>query len=97
MSAGVLGLFLLLGPAITTLPMMPKAIGGKRWKRNQLLGYGALGLVAVHLLALGWKGWIAPYTWQAWIPPISLVAVVFALLPILVKRKRMREAADKRH
>ncbi len=87
MSVGVLALFCLLGPAVTTLPMMPKAIGGVRWKRNQRLGYLALALVVVHLVFLGVKGWLAPGDWQRGIPPISLVAVVAALVPLLVKRK----------
>ncbi len=87
MSVGVLALFCLLGPAVTTLPMMPKAIGGVRWKRNQRLGYVALAFVVVHLVFLGVKGWLAPGDWQRGIPPISLVAVVAALVPLLVKRK----------
>ena len=37
MTVGVLAAFFLLAPALTTLPMMPKALGGWRWKRNQLL------------------------------------------------------------
>jgi DMSO/TMAO reductase YedYZ heme-binding membrane subunit len=87
MSAGVIALFLLLGPAVTTLPGMPRAIGGWRWKRNQRLGYAALAFVVVHLVALGVKGWLAPRGWYGGIPPISLVAVVAALVPLLVKRK----------
>jgi DMSO/TMAO reductase YedYZ heme-binding membrane subunit len=87
MSVGVLGLFCLLGPAVTTLPMLPKAIGGVRWKRNQRLGYAALAFVVVHLIALGVEGWRVPSDWYAGIPPISLVAVVAALLPLLVKGK----------
>jgi DMSO/TMAO reductase YedYZ heme-binding membrane subunit len=87
MSVGVLALFCLLGPAVTTLPMMPKAIGGVRWKRNQRLGYVALAFVVVHLVFLGVKGWLAPGDWPGGIPPISLVAVVAALVPLLVKRK----------
>jgi DMSO/TMAO reductase YedYZ heme-binding membrane subunit len=91
MAVGVLAMFALLAPAITTLPMMPKAIGGKRWKRNQRFGYVALALVAIHLIDLGLGGWLKPGTWQWGIPPISLVAVVAALLPVVVKlatRKR---------
>jgi DMSO/TMAO reductase YedYZ heme-binding membrane subunit len=87
MSVGVLALFCLLAPAVTTLPMMPKAIGGVRWKRNQRLGYVALAFVVVHLVFLGVKGWLAPGDWPGGIPPISLVAVVAALVPLLVKRK----------
>ncbi len=87
MTVGVLGLFFLLAPAVTTLPMMPKAIGGWRWKRNQRAGYIALALVVTHLVVLGIKGWLAPQGWHAGIPPVSLVAVVAALVPLLVKRK----------
>ena len=53
MTFGVLGMFCLMAPAITTLPMMPKAIGGQRWKRNQRLGYVSLLFVAAHLVVLG--------------------------------------------
>jgi len=88
---GVIALFFLMSPAITTLPMMPKAIGGQRWKRSQRAGYVALALVAAHLVVLGWKGWLAPSGWQGGLPPISLIAVVAALAPLLVKRKRVRE------
>ena len=91
MSAGVLALFFLMAPAITTLPMMPKAIGGRRWKRNQRVGYLALLLVVGHLVALGLHGWLAPSGWNGGLPPISLVAVVVAVVPLIVKRKLIRE------
>ena len=87
MSVGVIALFFLSSPAITTLPMMPKAIGGWRWKRSQRAGYVALAFVVVHLVALGFKGWLAPQAWHGGIPPISLVAVIAALVPLFVKRK----------
>ena len=67
--------------------MMPKAIGGWRWKRCQRAGYVALALVVVHLVVLGINGWLAPQEWHGGIPPVSLVAVVAALVPLLVKRK----------
>jgi len=87
LSVGVVGLFFLMSPAITTLPMMPKALGGKRWKRSQRAGYVALLLVVVHLGALGWKGWLEPSGWNGGLPPISLVAVVAAVIPLVVKRR----------
>jgi DMSO/TMAO reductase YedYZ heme-binding membrane subunit len=90
-SVGVLALFFLMGPALMTLPMMPKAVGGQRWKRGQRLGYLTLILVVVHLVVLGLKGWLAPKGWQAGLPPISLLAVVAALVPLLVKRKLVHE------
>jgi DMSO/TMAO reductase YedYZ heme-binding membrane subunit len=87
MTVGVVALFFLLAPAVSTLPMIPKAIGGWRWKRNQRAGYIALALVLIHLVVLGLKGWLAPKGWHGGIPPVSLVAVVAALVPLLVKHK----------
>ncbi len=91
LAVGVIALFFLLSPAVTTLPMMPKALGGWRWKRSQRAGYVALVLVVVHLVILGWKGWLAPKGWHGGLPPISLVAVVVAMVPLLVKRKLVRD------
>ncbi len=91
MSTGVIALFFLLSPAITTMPMMPKALGGWRWKRTQRMGYVALILVVGHLVALGVKGWMAPSGWPAGMPPISLVALVAALVPLVVKRRRVAQ------
>ena len=89
MTVGAVALFFLSSPAITTLPMMPKAIGGKRWKRAQRMGYVSLVFVVAHLVTLGLKGWLAPSHWPAGIPPISLVAVVAALVPIAVRYRLM--------
>lgn len=91
MAAGVVSLFFLSSPAITTLPMMPKALGGQRWKRAQRMGYVSLLLVAVHLLALGFKGWLEPQAWPAYMPSISLVAFVAAVVPLIVKRNLVYE------
>jgi len=96
MSVGVIALFFLMSPAITTLPMMPKALGGRRWKRGQRLGYLALILVVVHLVVLGVKGWLAPSGWPAGIPPVSLVALVAAVVPLLVKRKLVQENREQK-
>ncbi len=91
MFIGVVALFFLMSPAITTLPMMPSALGGRRWKRTQRAGYLALILVVGHLVVLGLKGWLAPGGWPAGIPPISLVAVLVALVPLIVKGELVHE------
>ena len=95
MATGVASLFFLTSPAITTLPMMPKALGGKRWKRAQRMGYVSLVLVAAHLVALGLKGWLKPQAWPAGMPSISLVAFVVALVPLIVKRNLVYERRKK--
>ena len=95
LTVGVIALFLLMSPAITTLPMMPKAIGGRRWKRSQRLGYVALAFVVAHLVALGLEGWLAPAGWNGGLPPISLVALLAALVPLLVKGKRVHDQHER--
>ncbi len=95
LAVGVVALFFLMGPAITSLPMMPKALGGIRWKRNQRLGYAALALIAIHLIALGLPGWLTPSKWEGSLPPISLIAFAAACLPLLVKKRLNRRRADK--
>jgi DMSO/TMAO reductase YedYZ heme-binding membrane subunit len=96
-TVGVVALFFLSAPAITTLPMMPKALGGWRWKRAQRGGYTALALVVVHLVVLGVKGWMAPAGWNGGMPPISLIAVIVALFPLVVKRRQSSTARDGKH
>ena len=91
MATGVVALFFLTSPAISTLPMMPKALGGKRWKRAQRMGYVSLILVAVHLVALGFKGWLKPQAWPAGMPSISLLAFIAAMVPLIVKRNLIYE------
>jgi DMSO/TMAO reductase YedYZ heme-binding membrane subunit len=69
-------------------------LGGWRWKRSQRAGYVALVLVVVHLVVLGVKGWLAPKGWHGGQPPISLMAALVALVPLLVKRgRRLRTVA----
>jgi DMSO/TMAO reductase YedYZ heme-binding membrane subunit len=61
MATGILALWFLASPAVTTLPMMASELGGKRWKRAQRLGYVALLLTVVHLVFLGLRGWMSPH------------------------------------
>lgn len=94
MCVGIFALLFLVAPAITTLPMMPKALGGWRWKRSQRMGYLALLCVVIHLTALGLKGWLSPGGWPWGMPPISLLAAIGAIIPLVVKRRLMLRSAD---
>jgi DMSO/TMAO reductase YedYZ heme-binding membrane subunit len=89
---GVVALWALAMPAITTLPMMPKAIGGVRWKRTQRMGYLCLSLVAAHMVVFGLKGWLTPKMWPSGLPPISLLAVTVAMVPLVAKLWKSRRS-----
>lgn len=91
LAVGVVALWALAIPAITTLPMMPKALGGIRWKRTQRMGYLCLVLVVAHMIVLGLRGWLAPERWPWSIPPISLIACTTALIPLIVRLAAYRE------
>jgi DMSO/TMAO reductase YedYZ heme-binding membrane subunit len=95
MATGVVALWFLVSPAIATIPMMPKALGGKRWKRAQRMGYVALTLVIGHLVILGFRGWMTPEKWSG-LPPISLIAVVVAILPVAIKVKEIVANRDRK-
>jgi DMSO/TMAO reductase YedYZ heme-binding membrane subunit len=89
LATGIIALWALSMPAITTLPMMPKAIGGIRWKRSQRMGYLCLSLVVAHLVILGLKGWLAPQHWPIGLPSISLLAAIAASVPLLAKLQQV--------
>ena len=44
----------------------------------------ALLLGAIHLFFMGYEGWIAPEAWNGGLPPISLVAFVFAAVGYVI-------------
>ena len=85
MTVGIVALWALSIPAITTLPMMPKALGGVRWKRTQRMGYFCLTLVVAHMIVLGLRGWLAPTHWPSGLPPISMIACTIAAIPLVVR------------
>ena len=85
MAFGVLSMWCLAITAITSLPFMYDAIGADRWQRGQRMGYFSLTLAAGHVLVMGYSGWLAPAGWPGSLPPISLVAFIAAVIPVLIK------------
>ena len=82
---GVLAYGCLLFPAIATLPYMYDALGMGRWLRSQHMGYVALGLACGHTFSMGYKGWIDVAGWPGWMPPITLLGFLSALVALAVK------------
>jgi DMSO/TMAO reductase YedYZ heme-binding membrane subunit len=85
LALGVLSFWCLAITAVTSLPFMYEAIGADRWHRGQRMGYFSLALAAGHVLVMGFAGWLAPAGWPGSLPPISLVAFIAAMIPLLVK------------
>lgn len=82
---GVLSLWCLTVTAIHSMPYMSKALGAKRWKQGQQMGYACLALAGGHVLVMGLAGWLKPGEWHGFLPPISLLAFIAAVIPLLVK------------
>jgi len=82
---GVMSLWCLSITAITSLPFMYDAVGVDRWQRGQRMGYLSLALAAAHACVMGISGWLEPGGWHGGLPPVSLVAFIAAMGPILVK------------
>lgn len=82
--AGILSLGCLAIPMVTTLPGMFEHLGAERWLRSQRMGYLGLALVSAHLLVMGGAGWLTPSRWPGYMPPITLLAFLAAVLPLLL-------------
>ena len=82
---GVLSLWCLTIPAITSLPFMDDHLGRARWRRMQQMGYAALALNCGHLVAMGATGWFDVSTWPGSLPPITLLGFIVSAWALLVK------------
>jgi DMSO/TMAO reductase YedYZ heme-binding membrane subunit len=83
MLAGCAGMLALCLPAVGSFPGTKEALGPVRWLQWQRLGYAALALTALHVLAIGGKGWFDPGSWPGGMPPITLWSFVVALVPLV--------------
>lgn len=94
MLVGALAIFIFSAVSITSLPSVEREMKPKQWLFIQRLGYIAFALVALHVLVMGYRGWLNSAGWPSGLLPISLisfVAIAFVLatrLAALVLSKR---------
>ncbi len=91
LSLGVFALWCFSLPAIASLPYMYDELGADRWSRSQRVGYTGLLLAAGHVLVMGVKGWLHPGDWPAALPPITILAFVVAMTPLVFRLVRNRD------
>ena len=74
--SGLMGLYLFGNLSLRRL--------SRKWVSG-LLFLGEL-CIAIHLIAMGFKGWLTPHKWHGGLPPISILcfAVVAATLIVLL-------------
>jgi hypothetical protein len=49
------------------------------------MGYLCLSLVVAHMVVFGLRGWMTPEKWPWGLPPISMLAVTAAAVPLVAK------------
>lgn len=85
MLMGVLSLFFFTIPAITSIPFMQEAFGIKKWQKRQRIGYWGLLLALCHVVVMGFSGWFKVDDWPGYLPPITLLAAIIAIVPLYLK------------
>lgn len=85
MLMGVLSIFFFTIPAITTIPFMQEAVGIKKWQKGQRVGYLGLLTALLHVLIMGYSGWLDVEKWPGYLPPITLIAALIAIVPLYLK------------
>ncbi len=93
LSLGVFALWCFSLPAITSLPYMYDELGADRWLRSQRVGYLGLMLAAGHVLVMGVLGWLHPGDWPAALPPITALAFVVAMVPLVLRLIKNRDGS----
>ena len=85
MLMGVLSLFFFTIPAITTIPFMQEAVGLKKWQKRQRMGYFGLLTALLHVAIMGFAGCLKVSTWPGYLPPITLISAIIAIVPLYLK------------
>ena len=85
MLMGVLCIFFFTIPAITTIPFMQEAVGIKKWQKRQRMGYYGLLTALLHVVIMGFSGWLKVETWPGYLPPLTLLATIIAIVPLYLK------------
>ena len=85
MAFGVLSFLIFAVVAVTDLPGVTAAMAEDRWQAVQRLGYGGLLLVLLHVVVMGFQGWLQPSTWPGGLVPISLIAAIVIAVTLLLR------------
>lgn len=82
---GVIALFVFTVVALSCIPSITDRLQWEQWQRIQRLGYAGLILVLLHVLLMGYRGWLQPSQWPGNLLPISLIAAAAIIMTILLR------------
>lgn len=81
--AGVIALGMMNSLKFAKTPNPKVTLSSMRKYGTELL----LFLISLHLFVMGYQGWLTPGSWPGGMPPITLLAFVVSISPLLVKKK----------
>ena len=67
---------------------------GSDFMRRKLLQIFATLFIIVHLVAMGYRGWLTPGKWHGGLPPISLVGFVVAVAAVALFLQAKEKSTD---
>ena len=82
---GILALFVFSAVAITSFPSIEEKMDKGKWLMIQRVGYLAYFFVMLHLVFMGYRGWLNPKTWPGGLWPISLISFLIVLFVFVLR------------
>jgi hypothetical protein len=87
MLAGALGFLAMCWLFFRSKNAKEQPEGANRGSLQHLLGRGVLVLAAVHVAAMGYAGWFTPDMWCGYMPPITLLSFLIAVIATAWRRQ----------
>lgn len=82
----ILALFIFTGMAAISNRFTAIELGNKRWRITLRIGYLAFIFIIIHFTLLKYQGWIKWFaTREPWLPPLSLLEIIFAIAVIILR------------
>src|SRR3989338_2139975 len=82
---GVISIIIFSVVSISSLNTIEKTIEKKEWLKIQRMGYLAFILVMLHVVFMGYRGWLQPQDWPGGLLPIILISFIFIVLTLLLR------------
>ena len=82
---GILALFIFSIVALTSIPAIASQMKLEQWKLIQRLGYLAYGFVLLHVVVMGFRGWLSSNSYLYGFISISLVSALFIIFVFMFR------------
>ncbi|MBI2109387.1 MAG: ferric reductase-like transmembrane domain-containing protein [Parcubacteria group bacterium] len=82
---GTLALFIFSVVSVTSIPAVASQMNPKQWKTIQRLGYLAFSFVLLHVVAMGFRGWLESTSYLYGFVSISLISALFIIAVLALR------------